>query len=90
MDPIYYGWMLDASGQSLVPIIVALQVQPAFLLNMIKCSCASNGSYKGRCGCNQAKLPCTMFCIRQGVVAGCFNPQTKSDLMNSAGGDDGE
>ena len=44
--------------------------------------------YKGRCGCNQAKLPCTMFCMCQGGAAGCFNPQTKLAIKIAPGDDE--
>ena len=73
-----YGYMKDTSMKSLRPTTVPVDtpLAPSDILKMIRCTCASEMPCKSsRCGCNRAKLACTMFCSCHTSNA-CYNDQT--------------
>ena len=76
IDPEEYGWKRDETNKILVPITVPQNttLAPAAILRLVKCGCDSDARCSSnRCGCNNAKLACTVFCTCHGV--GCFNTQ---------------
>ncbi len=78
LEPTDYGWMKEASMKSLRPTTVPVDtpLAPNDILKMIRCTCSSETPCKSsRCGCNRAKLACTMFCSCQNSTA-CYNEQT--------------
>ena len=78
LEPTDYGWMKEASMKSLRPTTVPADtpLAPSDILKMIRCACSSETPCKSsRCGCNHAKLACTMFCSCQASNA-CHNDQT--------------
>ena len=64
-----------------MPSDVALA--PQYILEMIKCGCASAEPCRNaQCGCYAAHLPCTFFCASGGDPTVCNNPfkrQTNTD-----------
>ena len=78
LDPTDYGWMKEHSTKSLQPTTVPSDtpLAPSKILQMIRCTCSSETPCNSsRCGCNRAKLACTMFCACQTATA-CYNEQT--------------
>ena len=69
-----YGWMKEHSTKSLQPTTVPSDtpLAPSKILQMIRCTCSSETPCNSsRCGCNRAKLACTMFCACQTATA-CY------------------
>ena len=65
LDPVQYGWSLDAASGILVPVSLPPDVSPApdDVLKLIKCGCASSTPCStSRCSCSAAQLSCSMFC----------------------------
>ena len=78
MSSVEYGWVHSEATQSLTPRTVPDSVSPApaSIMKLIKCQCESGSSCaNGRCGCNRARLGCTMFCACKGSSS-CRNEQT--------------
>ena len=76
--PESYGWLRNEATQTLSPVTVPPGVEhaPEDILKLIKCLCESDSPCSSlRCGCNKARLGCTMFCVCQGEIA-CMNEQT--------------
>lgn len=65
MEPTNYRWIKEESTKSLLPTTLPAHVHlaPPDILKLIRCSCASESQCKSSgCGCNNAKLACTIFC----------------------------
>ena len=78
MPPTDFGWLREETTQSLTPVTVpkGIALAPEEILKLIKCQCDSEepcGTL--RCGCNKARLGCTVFCTCQGSII-CKNEQT--------------
>ena len=73
-----YGWTKNMTMKSLKPTTVPVNtpLAPSNILKMIRCTCSSETPCKtSRCGCNNAKLPCTIFCLCHTLTAS-YNEQT--------------
>ena len=93
LDPSAYGWSQEEGTTSLTATTVSdgVTLAPNDLLNMIRCSCASEMACKSqRCSCNSSSLACTAFRLCQGGHTCCNNhtQQAKQDEDNED--DDGE
>ena len=77
-SPTKYGWSLDENCHTLVPVTVPPDVSlaPLDVLQLIKCGCSSERACStGRCGCNSAHIPCSIFCACHGLFK-CYNNKT--------------
>ena len=80
-----YGWSKDEASKVLVPVTMPSDValSPQYILEMVKCGCASAETCRNaQCGCYAAYLPCTFFCACGGNPAVCnnsFKGQTHTD-----------
>ena len=80
LDPTAFGYMKDEATKSLIPVTTPPNVKlaPANILRLIRCNCTSDNPCKSSgCGCNKAKLACTMFCACHASVR-CLNDQTRA------------
>ena len=78
MLPESFGWLRNEASQTLTPTTVPRGVALAQedILKLIRCQCESESPCASlRCGCNKARLGCTMFCVCQGGIM-CMNEQT--------------
>ena len=78
LDPTDYGWVKEVSTKSLrsTTVPVDTPLAPSDILKLIRCTCSSETPCKSsRCGCNHAKLACTIFCSCQASTE-CYNEQT--------------
>jgi hypothetical protein len=83
LEPTSYGWIKEESTKSLFPTTVPANVQlaPDDILKLIKCTCSSASPCKySKCGCNGAKLACTIFCSCQALIE-CCNDQTRATMV---------
>ena len=74
LEPEIWGWKRDENTKSLLPVTLPENVPlaPDAILKLIRCSCDSGSPCSSaRCGCNSAKLPCTVFCTCHGTD--CYN-----------------
>ena len=79
LEPTDYGWTTEASYEVTVANNNA-PLPPSDILKMIRCTCSSETPCKSsRCGCNRAKLACTMFCSCEASNA-CHNDQTVTTI----------
>ncbi len=89
-EPTLYGWTKKEDGQ-LSPVTLPDHVSPvpAYILQMIKCTCTSTRPCStARCSCIAAQLSCTVFCGCH-ADAICNNSHTKvAVLSNEESGDE--
>ena len=79
MDPTAFGWYKDHTRRCLLPVMFpdGVITAPQEILEMVRCGCASvTPCQTGRCSCQAAKLPCTLFCGCQSKDV-CRNDFTK-------------
>ena len=65
LETTNYGWIKEESTKSLLPTTVPANVYlaPNDILKLTQCTCTCGMPCKfSRCGCNNAKLACTIFC----------------------------
>ena len=92
VDPTDYGWVRDEETKSLKPVHLPASRQPApsYVLKLVCCSCVSQKSCLTKvCGCNAAKLTCTVFCKCE-AGAQCHNEETKNTQDESDEGEQSE
>ncbi len=77
-------WMdQEQNMKSLQPIAIPsdIPLAPSDILQVIRCTCSSETHCKSsQCGCNRAKLVCTMFCTCQNLTA-CYNEQISTSWI---------
>ncbi len=69
--------------KSLQPIAIPsdIPLAPSDILQVIRCTSSSETHFKSsQCGCNRAKLVCTMFCTCQNLTA-CYNKQISTSWI---------
>ena len=80
-----YGWLEEENR--LVPNMGEIKVPPSAVLKLLSCTCKSeNPCGHRRCGCNNAKIPCTVFCSCS-CQENCCNP-AKSGCFYDEDSDD--
>jgi len=60
-----YGWSKDEASKTLIPVTTPSDIVlvPPYILQMIRCGCASDEPcLNAQCGCDAAHLPCKFFC----------------------------
>ena len=69
LNPVHYGWSMNADTKKLEPIALPADVSPApvSVLKMIKCGCSSSQPCSSaRCSCSTARISCSVFCTCHG------------------------
>ena len=82
-----FGWSVE--GSTLTPTISTAPVAPKELLDIVSCSCTTEGKAcsGARCSCNKADLSCIDYCkCERGVT--CCSPFTSKQIDNED--DEGE
>lgn len=80
LDATEFGFIKNEETKSLMPVTVPanMQLAPDNILKLIRCTCASGNPCKSSgCGCNKAKLACTVFCSCRASIE-CRNDQTRT------------
>ena len=75
------GWSIE--GSTITPTISTAPVAPKELLDVVSCSCTTEGKACSgtRCSCNKAGLSCTDYCKCEGGVT-CCSPFTIKQMDN--------
>ena len=70
-DITNFGWSI--AGSTITPAISTAPVAPQVLLDVVSCSCTTEGKAcsGARCSCNSAGLSCTDYCKCEGGVTCC-------------------
>ena len=76
-----FGWSIE--GSTITPTISTAPVAPKELLDVVSCSCTTEGKACSgtRCSCNKAGLSCTDYCKCEGGVT-CCSPFTSKQMDN--------
>ena len=74
-----FGWSVE--GSTLTPTISTAPVAPKELLDIVSCSCTTEGKAcsGARCSCNKAYLSCIDYCKCEGGVT-CCSPFTSKQI----------
>ena len=76
LDPLAWGWNMETN---LTPVVNECPVAPDSLLNLISCSCKTNGC-TATCGCEKLGVYCSSLCSKcEG--ASCNNAAPMSTLL---------
>ena len=65
LDPTEFGWKRDEQSKTLQPVTLPdhIDLAPAFILKLIRCSCQSDTPCSIRmCSCKHANMICTIYC----------------------------